>query len=134
MDLHWSVKLLLGALAVIALYLLISWWTRAPIPVVAPVAAAPVAPVCPYGGTVWTSPKGSSYCFYQGLDSAGGDISLTTTGFNTGLAACEANAKCLGLSSNGYYKDALKPYNMWRAWTKDPAKGFYTKMSAIGKY
>lgn len=158
---EWYIKLLVGALALTALYVLFRWLTGgtsstvtvvAPVaavlpaaaatPAAAPVVATPVVAVspklvlpvsCPYGGVTYIdSNSGTQYCFYQGKDSGAGDIGFAAGG--KAVAACQADSTCLGFNSNGFYKKSLNPYTKWSTWTKDPAQGFYTKASAIGKY
>jgi len=98
-----------------------------PAPVVAPLT-------CPNNGVLNAAglPAGmnNNYCFYQGLDSNGGDIKNVPGGFAVAATACDSDPTCLGLNSNGWIKKTLVAPASWVKWTEESGKGLWVKLTS----
>ena len=76
----------------------------------------------------------STYKFYQGVDSGGGDITQRADLANnvSGLqAACSSTAGCKGFNTNGWIKNTIQPLSAWYNWSSNPNQGFYIQTSAL---
>jgi hypothetical protein len=119
----WVIVIIISIIA-IGLVLLV---TLTPVTEDASSSSTPKQWSCPdgYPSVNITYQGDKPYCFYQGKDSSRGDIAQKP--FAEAVAACNADQTCIGLNTNGWYKQTVTPYSEWKTWSDDPAEGFYMK-------
>ena len=68
------------------------------------------------------------YTFTPLKESVSNNIAnLASESLLTLAAACNADAACVGFTSNGSIKSALTPIADWVQWTYNPCQGLYNK-------
>lgn len=103
-------------------------------PVVTTQSSTPIVVPAPAPNAVSIqTPSGTTYTFYQGLDSGGNDIG--NSGLNDNIPAlkawCTEREACKGFNTNAWMKHTILPREQWYRWIADTPenanKGMFVK-------